>query len=128
MEPRNPTRSIGWTFQFHFIEKWLTIKATDGKPYFLKSVVMEDMATEAFSEIHFHDDNTIWHCPINLFLRGEKGGCFAGLEYPYWELEQKSKDGFRLGYEPNYQVAAGETNLGEKYFIGVFRKEGIHRV
>jgi len=78
--------------------------------------------------IHFHDDQTIWHCPINLFLRGEKGGCFAGLEYPYWDLKQKGKEGFRLGYQPNYQAAAGETNVSEKYFLGVYRKEGIHRV
>jgi len=112
----------------HFIEKWLTIRASDGKPYFLKSVVLEDMTADAFSEIHFHDDNTIWHCPINLFLRGEKGGCFAGIEYPYWDLKQKSKEGFRLGYTPNYQAAAGETNVSEKYFLGVYRKEGIHRV
>ena len=112
----------------HFLEKWLEIKASGGKPYFLKSVILEDMATTAFSEIHFHDDNTIWHCPINLFLRGEKGGCFAGLEYPYWELEQKGAEGFRLGYTPNYQAAEGEVNLSEKYFIGVYRKEGIHRV
>jgi hypothetical protein len=112
----------------HFIEKWLTIKASDGKPCFLKSVFLEDMTTDAFSEIHFHDDNTIWHCPINLFLRGEKGGCFAGVEYPYWDLKQNGKDGFRLGYEPNYQVAKGEVNVSEKYFLGIYRKEGIHRV
>ncbi len=112
----------------HFIEKWLEIKSSDGKPYFLKSVVLEDTTTKAFSEIHFHDDQTIWHCPINLFLRSEKGGCFAGLEYPYWDLKQKGKEGFRLGYQPNYQAAAGETNTSEKYFIGVYRKEGIHRV
>ena len=112
----------------HFVEKWLTVEAPNSEPYFLKSVALEDITTEAFSEIHFHDDKTIWHCPINLFLRGDKGGCFAGIEYPYWELIQKGKEGFRLGYQPNYQVAKGEVNVGEKYFIGVFRKEGIHRV
>lgn len=111
-----------------FVEKWLAIKASDGKPFFLKSVALEDMTTKAFSEIHFHDDQTIWHCPINLFLRSRKGGCFAGLEYPYWELKQKGKEGFRLGYQPNYQVAKGEVNISEKYFIGVYRKEGIHRI
>ena len=63
----------------HFIEKWLAIKSSDGKPTFLKSVFLEDMTAEAYSEIHFHDDQTIWHCPINLFLRGQAGGCFAGL-------------------------------------------------
>ncbi|HJN14920.1 MAG TPA: LamG domain-containing protein, partial [Armatimonadota bacterium] len=112
----------------HFIEKWLTIRASDGGPYLLKSVFLEDTTSEAFSEIHFHDDQTIWHCPINLFLRGEKGGCFAGLAYPYWELKQNGKEGFRLGYQPNYQAANGEANVSEKYFIGVYRKEGIHRV
>lgn len=111
-----------------FVEKWLDIKAADGKPYFLKSVVLEDTKTTAFQEIHFHDDQTIWHCPINLFLRGDKGGCFAGLQYPYWDLTQKGKEGFRLGYQPNYQVAAGELNVSEKYFLGVYRKEGIQRV
>lgn len=110
-----------------FVEKWLEINSTDGKPYSLKSVVLEDMTTAAFTEIHFHDDQTIWHCPINLFLRGEKGGCFAGLEYPYWNLKQKGKEGFRLGYQPNYKAGAGEVNVSEKYFIGVYRNEGIYR-
>ena len=98
----------------HFIEKWLTTRASNGKAYFLKTVLLEDMISEAFSEIHFHDDQTIWHCPINLFLRAEKGGCFAGIEYPYWELKQNGKEGFRLGYQPNYQVAKGEVNVSEK--------------
>ena len=111
----------------HFVEKWLEIKSTKGKPYFLKSVVLENMTTEAFSDIHFHDDNTIWHCPINLFLRSEKGGCFAGLAYPYWDLELNDNEGFRLGYLPNYPAVAGETNVSEKYFFGVFCNEGIHR-
>jgi glycerophosphoryl diester phosphodiesterase len=111
-----------------FVEKWLEIKSGDGKPYFLKSVMLEDTKTTAFSEIHFHDDQTIWHCPINLFLRGEKGGCFAGLAYPYWELKQNGKEGFRLGYQPNDQVAAKEVHVSEKYFLGVYRKEGLQRV
>lgn len=110
-----------------FIEKWLDVQSTDGKPYFLRALFLEDMATDAFSDIHFHDDNTIWHCPVNLFLRGKKGGCFAGIAYPYWELAQKGKAGFRLGYRPNYQASAGETNVSEKYFFGVYRREGIHR-
>lgn len=111
-----------------FVEKWLEIKASDGKPYFLDSVVLEDMNTGAFREIHFHDDQTIWHCPVNLFLRGDKGGCFAGIAYPYWDLTQRGKEGFRLGYTPNYPVKQGEVNVSEKYFIGVYRNEGIFRL
>lgn len=111
-----------------FIEKWLVIEPGKTKPCFLKEVVLEDVtSSRSFSDIHFHDDQTIWHCPINLFLRGEKGGCFAGLEYPYWDHELRGKDGFRLGYKPNHQLAAGEVNTSEKYFLGVYRKEGIVR-
>ena len=97
-----------------FIEKWLVIQSADGKPYFLKEVVLEDVtAASPFSAIHFHDDQTIWHCPINFFLRGEKGGCFAGLEYPCWEQELRGKDGFRLGYKLNDPAVAGEVNTSE---------------
>ncbi|MFM8952126.1 MAG: LamG domain-containing protein, partial [Planctomycetaceae bacterium] len=110
-----------------FVEKWVEIRAADGKAFVLDSVLLEDLTTTAFSEIHFHDDQTIWHCPINLFLRAEKGGCFAGLEYPYWELKQNGREGFRLGYEPHDEVAAGGVHVGERYFLGVYRKEGIER-
>ena len=110
-----------------FVEKWVEIRAADGKAFVLDSVLLEDLTTTAFSEIHFHDDQTIWHCPINLFLRAEKGGCFAGLEYPYWELKQNGREGFRLGYEPHDEVAAGGVHVGERYFLGVYKKEGIER-
>ena len=111
-----------------FVEKWLVIRSAGGKPYFLKEVVMEDVtAAASFSTIHFHDDQSNWHCPINFFLRGDNGGCFAGLEYPWWDYELRGNTGFRLGYKPNYPVTAGEVNTSETYFLGVYRKEGISR-
>jgi len=111
-----------------FIEKWLEIKEKNNKPYFLKEVVLEDAELGAqFKEIHFHDDQTIWHCPINLFLRSEKGGLFAGLEYPYWQMDIKDNRGFRLGYRPNYFARENEINISEKYFLGVYSYEGIYR-
>lgn len=111
-----------------FIEKWLEIEATDGKPYFLKEVVLEDVELgPQLCEIHFHDDQTKRHCPINLFLRGERGGCYAGLQYPYWEKDVRGHRGYRLGYVPNYPVAAREGFTSEKYFLGVYRYEGIYR-
>jgi hypothetical protein len=112
-----------------FVEKWIEIKAKNDKGYFIKDVILENISLgKQFKEIHFHDDNTIWHCPINLFLRGEKGGCFAGLEYPYWKLDIKNHSSFSLGFSPNYEVSSGETFVSEKYFLGLFRNEGIHRV
>ncbi len=110
-----------------FVEKWIDIKAKQPKSYFLEAVVLEEARSSSFREIHFHDDNTIWHCPISLFLRGAKGGCFAGIEYPYWDFAVEGGAAFRIGYKPNYEVPAGETHVSEKYFIGVFRKEGIRR-
>ncbi len=111
-----------------FIEKWLDLTVKDGQPLLLQNVTLEDgVLGPEFKEIHFHDDNTIWQCPINLFLRAENGGCFAGLEYPYWEMNSEGSTGFRLGFKPNDRLAAGETFVSEKYFLGVFRREGIHR-
>src|SRR5579872_6070774 len=92
-----------------FIEKWLEIRNAGDKPCPLGNVVLEDvMLGPGFKEIHFHDDQTKWHCPISLFLRGEKGGCIAGLEYPYWKFDQRGRQGFRLGLAPNYPVGPGE--------------------
>jgi len=111
-----------------FVEKWIEVHSKKGESYFIKNVTLEDTNwCEAFKEIHFHDDNTIWQCPINLFLRAEQGGCFAGLAYPYWDLDIKGHAGFSLGFSPNNQVASGDTFVSEKYFLGLFRNEGIHR-
>ncbi|MCP4313820.1 MAG: LamG domain-containing protein, partial [Bacteroidetes bacterium] len=111
-----------------FAEKWIEIKEKNNEGYFVKDVILENTSLDKqFKEIHFHDDNTIWQCPINLFLRGERGGCFAGLEYPYWKLDVNEHKGFSLGFSPNYQVAEGEIFVSEKYFLGTFRREGIHR-
>lgn len=111
-----------------FVEKWLEVEPKDDQGYFLKEVTLEDAELgEPFREVHFHDDNTIWQCPINLFLRAERGGCFAGLAYPYWQLKLHGSEGFRLGFVPNFPVAAGGSFVSEKYFLGVFRKEGIRR-
>ncbi len=111
----------------HFIEKWFELHRPDGHPYVVDEVVLEDVALDAWiRDLHSHDDQTLWHCPINLFLRGEQGGCFAGLEYPYWTQETRAS-GFRLGYAPHYPAAGGEQFESEKFFVGVYGYEGISR-
>lgn len=112
-----------------FLEKWLELRRPDGAAYFLKELVLEDVELGSeFKEVHFHDDQTPWHNPINLFLRSDRGGgCFAGLEYPYWERELRAARGFRLGYVPNYPVEAGERFVSERYFLGTYRYEAIYR-
>lgn len=111
-----------------FVEKWAEVRHRDGAPYFLEALVLEDVALgPEFRELHFHDDQTKWHCPINLFLRTDRGGCFAGLEYPYWQKELRGARGFRLGYAPNFPVAANDVFTSEKFFLGVYQYEGIYR-
>ena len=111
-----------------FIEKWVDIRTKNDSPLLVREIVLEDVApSDPFREIHYHDDQTIWACPINLFLRADKGGCFAGLEYPYWSLEIRGSEGFRLGFAPNCAIAPFETFVSEKYFLGVFQNEGIYR-
>ncbi len=110
-----------------FLEKWVETRAKQPKAFFLETVLLEDARSRSFREIHFHDDNTIWRCPINLFLRGRRGGCFAGIEYPYWDYAIEKNRAFRLGYRPKHEVPAGERHSSEKYFLGVFRREGISR-
>lgn len=111
-----------------FIEKWFDLAVKDAKPCLLQKVTLENAVLGSqFQQIHFHDDNTIWQCPINLFLRGEHGGCFAGIAYPYWDMDIKGHTGFRLGFAPNHELAAAETFVSVKYFLGVFRREGIQR-
>lgn len=111
-----------------FVEKWVEIQRRDRTPYFLQDLVLEDVALgPEFRELHLHDDQTKWHCPINLFLRTDRGGCFAGLEYPYWQQDLRGARGYRLGYAPNFTVAAGEVFTSEKYFLGVYQYEGIYR-
>jgi methionine-rich copper-binding protein CopC len=111
-----------------FIEKWLELTTKDAQPCQLQTVTLEDASLgPQFQQIHYHDDNTIWQCPVNLFLRGTNGGCFAGIEYPYWAWNIDGNSGFSLGFAPNYQLPAAATFVSEKYFLGVYRKEGIYR-
>jgi hypothetical protein len=112
----------------HFAEKFFVIRERNQQSFYIKDLILENMTqAESFEEIHFHDDNSIWQCPINLFLRTDKGGCFAGLAYPYWNLEERGKTGFSLGFSANFKVSAGASFHSEKYFIGVYRNEGIYR-
>jgi len=149
-QPKSATRRDGsngaWVFDFvgddfearlhyqlgpedRFVEKWVEIRRRNGEAYFLKELVLEDVALgPEFRELHFHDDQTPWHDPLTLFLRTDRGGgCYAGLEYPYWQKELRGARGFRLGYAPNYPVRAREPFASEKFFLGACRYEGIYR-
>ena len=111
-----------------FVEQWLEVKANDDQGFMFNNVVLGDVATgDWLKEIHFHDDNSTWHCPINYFLRGTKGGCFAGLAWPYWQHEQRGDKGFAITFAPNYTVKPGDVFTTEKYFLGVYAYEGIYR-
>ena len=79
-----------------FVEKWLEVKAKDGQGFLFNSVVLEDAAAgDWLKEIHFHDDQSVWHCPINYFLRGDKGGCFRGPGLALLAARAARRQGFR---------------------------------
>ncbi len=112
----------------NFFEKQISFRRKNGKSCMVKHIVCEKAVfARKPREIHFHDDQTLWHVPTNLFVRYDGGGIYCGLEYPYWELEIDGNSGFTLGFEPNYTLDAGETFAVEKSFWGIWRVEGVRR-
>ncbi len=83
-------------------------------------------------EILLHDDQTLWHVPTNFFLRFDKGGVCAGLEYPYWDGISNadvmtSRDGVTLAYSPSFTVKDGSPFVSEKTFFGVYENTNKYR-
>lgn len=76
------------------------------------------LSFEGAREIRFHDDCTIWHCPLCRFARYGSGGAYSGLAYPYWD------EGSGLSFSPWISLAAGEVLESEKAFVGVFANTG----
>lgn len=110
-----------------FFERAVSFRKNQGQWNADKIVCDSIRLAEPANEIHFHDDQTFWHVPINYFIRYNGGGLYCGLEYPYWDLEETGCDRVALGFSPNYQVLDGEWFVAEKTFFGVYRAEGIYR-
>lgn len=85
------------------------------------------------NDIHFHKSGIWYNHSINLFLRDEKGGLFAGVENPFFDARYRWNrktypSRVEIFYEPNWIVQPGETFESDPGFVGVYRQEGVFRV
>lgn len=136
-----------------WVEKWLTFSSQ--RALTLKHIVMGKRTfSPPFREVHAHTDNTLFNVPINWFLRGEKGGWFTGVEFPFTLGEQTGNTlklaygGWRTRYdgsvssfsdavgsqplptelaEMNVTLQPGENFVSEKEFLGVYFSTGSYR-
>jgi len=102
--------TVSWTIHKEYLEKRVFIKITDSGV--LEKVGVMELCFPEAAELHFHDDCTIWHCPMCTYARHKKGGVYYGLAYPYWE------DSYAMAFAPYVRVEAGETFVSEVAFIG----------
>ena len=99
-----------------YIEK--TVILTSPADGVLEQVGVLSVDFPGAADIHFHDDCSIWHCPMCTYARHEKGGVYFGLAYPYWDSESE------MIFSPYVTLTEGEEFVTEKAFIGVFEKTG----
>lgn len=67
--------------------------------------------------------DTFWNAPTVAFLRWAKGGLFAGIENPFFDLAIKG-DNAAFSYEPALQLRGEETYESEAQFIGIYANSG----
>lgn len=99
-----------------YIEKTVTLVSPTDEV--LEQAGVLSVGFPCADDIHYHDDCTIWHCPMCTYARHEKGGVYYGLAYPYWDSETD------MTFSPFVTFAEGEEFISEKAFIGVFEKTG----
>lgn len=114
----------------HFLEKTLAVENQGPGAVLIQEVITDRLRfTPQFLEAYAHDDGTDWKCPINVFLRTEKGGLFLGIENPYFEMLAPgawNASRVELRYSPRWILRPGETFESEPSFLGVYKKEGIY--
>lgn len=108
---------VVWEFFADYLEKTAVIEVADD--CVLNRVRTFSPSFEGCDEVHYHDDCTIWHCPMCYYARYGQGGMFYGLEYPYWD-DTECKN---LAFSPWVSLKKGDTFEAEKVFLGVYRKE-----
>ena len=107
---------VEWTDRGEYFEK--TVYFTAPRDGVLDQLCAFDPAFPGASEVHYHEDKSIWHVPMCVYARYEKGGAYYGLEYPYWDDETK------MVFSPWLPMKKGEEFASEKVFLGTFRRTG----
>jgi hypothetical protein len=83
--------------------------------------------------VQFHKSALFYNHSINLFLRDENGGLFAGVENPFFEARYKFNrkiypTHIEIYYQPNWVIEPGEKFQGDAAFMGVYKRAGVFRV
>jgi len=108
--------TVSWTIKESYIEKTLVFTAKEQMT--VEQVSVFDCEFSDAEDIHYHDDCTIWHCPLCVYARHSIGGVYYGLAYPYWDNETS------MMFSPWIKLEAGEIFVSEKAFFGVYAKTG----
>ncbi|HXN21474.1 MAG TPA: hypothetical protein VOA41_01870 [Candidatus Dormibacteraeota bacterium] len=114
-----------------FIEKTIAITNDSNEPITIYTVIPERIEFQpSFENIHPHYDPSQYRWLINLFLRGQKGGFYSGIENPVYEYWTKgsteSASWLQLHFEANVVLPPRETYTSEPSFLGAFRKEKVY--
>lgn len=82
------------------------------------------------NQIHAHRDPSEFRWLINLFLRGENGGFYCGIENTVYEYASKGstpQSSFvELSYDPRTILNPGESYVSDASFLGSYQKEKIY--
>lgn len=109
-----------FTVRYEIRKSYVTkqVLFTPSQKTLIECVGVLDFDFPEAADIHYHDDCTIWHCPLCTYARHKKGGIYYGLAYPYWDSQTT------MMFSPYCTVEAGETFVSEIAFIGAFEKTG----
>ncbi|NLG36033.1 MAG: hypothetical protein GX548_11825 [Lentisphaerae bacterium] len=121
--------TIEVTYTLHdtnsFIEKQLVI--TSDRNCGLRRVVLSRLTFPADVMPYLHPKlglNRGAEPSCTYFVRTAEGGVFAGVEIPFDGSSHRNRE-VTLAYAPNVKVAAGETLVSERMYLGVYRR-GVH--
>jgi len=135
------TRSYAIRANRVYFDRSLAIRNISDRPILVKNVsdcVLRFAAP--FVSTAFHDDNlerndpmsytymeraspVVYKTSVNVFMRTDKGGLYAGLKYPYFR-PTPSGDSVSLSYEANHRLQPGEMLELPTMFCGVYEKTG----
>ncbi len=110
-----------------FVEKEISITNHGTCPVMLDEVTVFHFRLPSNAMmVHPHHDPSDAAWLINLFLRGERGGLYAGVENPFVELVRPTFWEFEFTYRPGWRLEPGATFVSEPGFLGTYAMQGIY--
>jgi hypothetical protein len=122
---------VRYQLQEGYLTKLIRVRNTGPKGVVLERVKPEVWSFKpALRQVHEHRDPSQFRWLINIFLRGAKGGLYAGVENTIYQFITKgSTPGdthVEFAYSPRISLKPGDEYESDAAFLGVYRKEGIY--